>query len=675
MLISARMLEIVKHLYQYKTTTYKEIEQSLGIKERNVRYDVDRINEILAENGLEQIERKGKGVLEVPANFKTYIFETNNEFVYSQAERSSILLLYLFFNNKELKLNKIAKKIQVSRSTIKNDFDEIEQMLLKKGFEIKYDDNFIINGDTRHCIRFMVGEIKKYISLIKHSKYLNSFQEYVLEILEQSFKGVSLSKIITSIDDMLEETNRTFTDETYNWYVANILCMIWLFEKDGIPAFDLGFLERDDQNIDKFIFQLETLLNKEIDKKNRNKMINFLSYLNLYAKSESSLDMVNVEAIVTNFISGMSLEMGIPFQNDPILIEGLFNHIVPLIQRIKLGVVVDENVISLLSTKNLEVYEIVSRVITKIDILNKITNENEIAYLTIHFIASLKRINTTNRKKVLLVCGHGYGTTTMLKETLLTEYQVEIVDTIPKYKISSYQNFDNIDLVITTTKLDVGIDYLKVNPILTELDDRCLINAGIARRTPLSNYYSINKSLDFLTDEDRLRVLDVIREELGYRDLCKPKKIAKLSDLLSENVIKIVDEEMTWEEAIIQSCSIMENINAINRNYMESIFDIIEQNGFYSIIDGSFALLHGNCDIGVYKTSMSMIINKKKIKFGEKEVNIIFCLSSKDQKEHIPAIINLMKLEKTTDFIKYVLKADSSKEAHETLVQYERRII
>ena len=97
--------------------------------------------------------------------------------------------------------------------------------------------------------------------------------------------------------------------------------------------------------------------------------------------------------------------------------------------------------------------------------------------------------------------------------------------------------------------------------------------------------------------------------------------------------------------------------------------------GFYSIIDGSFALLHGNCDIGVYKTSMSMIINKKKIRFGEKEVNIIFCLSSKDQKEHIPAIINLMKLEKTTDFIKYVLKADSSKEAYEALVEYERRII
>lgn len=675
MLVSARMLEIVKHLKQYKTTTYKEIEQALRIKERNVRYDIDRINEILIDNNYAPIIRKGKGILEIPDDFKVDIFEINSEFIYCQEERSSILLLYLLFDNKKLKLNKISKDIQVSRSTIKNDFDEVEKLLFERGFNIKYDENFILQGDTRHHLRLMVSELKKYISLIKYEHHLNKFQAYILNILNHSFGKIKLKDVIMLIDEMLEKMNYTLTDETYNWYVANILCIIWIFENDKRISFEFNFLQKDDQIINDFILKVEKLLIKKIDKNNKNKIINFLNYLNLCVKSENNLDMMNIEVIVTDFISGMSLEMGIPFQNDPILIEGLFNHIVPLIQRIKLGVVVDENVISLLSTKNLEVYEIVSRVITKIDILKNITNENEIAYLAIHFIASLKRINTSNRKKVLLVCGHGYGTTTMLKETLLTEYQVEIVDTIPKYKIASYQNFDDIDVIITTMKLDLNIDYLKVNPILTELDDRCLINAGIARRTPLSNYYSINKSLDFLTDEDRLRVLDVIRQELGYRDLCKPKKIAKLSDLLNDNLIKIIDEEITWEDAIIQSCNIMENIRAINRNYMESIFEIIEQNGFYSIIDGSFALLHGNCDIGVYKTSMCMIINKKKIKFGEKEVNIVFCLSSKDQKEHIPAIINLMKLEKTTDFIKNVLKTKTSEEAYDLLVEYERRII
>ena len=75
-----------------------------------------------------------------------------------------------------------------------------------------------------------------------------------------------------------------------------------------------------------------------------------------------------------------------------------------------------------------------TRVIKRIELLKNITNENEIAYLVIHFVASLKRIHHNERKRILLVCGHGYGTTTMLKESLLSEYQVEIVDTIPKYK-------------------------------------------------------------------------------------------------------------------------------------------------------------------------------------------------------------------------------------------------
>lgn len=674
MLVSARMLEIVKHLQQYKQTTYKEIEQSLGIKSRNVRYDIDRINEILLSHGLEPILREGKGVLKVPELFSTAIFESSSGFIYTQEERICILLLFLLFNHKKLVLSQISRDIQVSRSTIKNDFHELEKMLLQKGFETTYKESFIFKGETRHRMRLMVNELKQYISIIKYQEHLNTFQEYILNILDDAFKNISIYDVITLIDDMLEEDDYTLTDESYNWYVANILCMIWFYIYEEIPTFEFQLSKNKDKAVDGFIEQLNQILDNK-DKHVEKKMIYFLNYLNLYIGSKDNIDMINVEKIVASFVSGMSLEMGIPFQNDPILIEGLFNHIIPLMQRIHLGVVVGEDVVSLLSTKNLEVYEIVQRVISKVDPLNKITNENEIAYLAIHFIASLKRLDMSRRKRVLLVCGHGYGTTTMLKETLLSEYQVEIIDTIPEYKISNYQNFDNIDFIITTTKLNIDKDYLRVNPILTQLDDRCLINAGIARRTPLTNYYSINKSLDFLTDQDRLKVLDVIRQEMGIKELSEPRKITKLADLLSEKFIKIVDEEMSWQDAIDLSCSILENNNAVNKKYRKSIYDSIEQNGFYSIIDGSFALIHGNCDVGVYMTSMSMIINKKKIKFGDKAVNIVFCLSSKDKKEHIPAIINLMKLEKTTDFINYVSRSHTCEEVYEILRQYERRII
>lgn len=71
-------------------------------------------------------------------------------------------------------------------------------------------------------------------------------------------------------------------------------------------------------------------------------------------------------------------------------------------------------------------------------------------------------------------------------------------------------------------------------------------NKGIPRKTTLAHYYSINQHLDFLTDDQRLRVLDVIQKELGNQLEKKTiKKINKLSDLLTYENIKMVDQKMS----------------------------------------------------------------------------------------------------------------------------------
>ena len=675
--ISARMIDIAKYLYQYRQTTYKEIAQSLGIKERNIRYDVDRINDFLIENELSPISKKSKGLLEIADDFSLNIFDSrgNSIFIFSQEERVAIIELYLLFNYKNFKLSNVASKLQVSRSTIKNDLEEAEKNLEAEDIKVIYDNGFSLCGDVKKRGRLMSKKLKKYIPAIKSSHHMSTFNDYAVKIIKEGFHEIPLKEIITLLDEVLEKSNRLFSDDAYNWYIACILCMVWMYQFDELPLYHQNFLNRKIDVINQFLTQLQAILGVNFSEETKNRMMIFMNYIDLYAMEDTDQDIAAIEEVVTDLITGMSLEAGIPFQNDLILIEGLFHHIIPLIHRIQLGVVVEENVISLLSTSNLEIYEIVTRVIKNIDLLKTMRDENEIAYLAIHFIASLKRLNQSIRKKILLICGHGYGTTTMLKETLLDEYQVEIIDTIPKYKLSNYKSPVKIDLIISTMKLETNIHYLQVNPILTELDEKHLIEAGITKRTALSDYYSLNKSLDFLTDKDRLKVLEVVRKELGYKELSKPKKISKLSDLLGINEIKIIDEEMTWEDAIIQSCEILEKNGAINRNYMESIFDIIDQNGFYSVLDGAFALFHGNSEKGVLKTGMSMIINKKPIKFDNKQVHVIFCLSSLDQKEHIPAIIYLMKLQKTTEFINHIQLVNSSTEASFLLHQYEERVV
>ena len=46
-MISARMFKIIRFLNQKKESSYKEIGNALDFKERNVRYDIDCINDCL----------------------------------------------------------------------------------------------------------------------------------------------------------------------------------------------------------------------------------------------------------------------------------------------------------------------------------------------------------------------------------------------------------------------------------------------------------------------------------------------------------------------------------------------------------------------------------------------------------------------------------------------------
>ena len=149
------------------------------------------------------------------------------------------------------------------------------------------------------------------------------------------------------------------------------------------------------------------------------------------------MDPVQAEAVTFSLISAMSKRLNMPFDKDRTLVEGLLNHMIPLIQRINNHVSIRDNMISLLRPQDRQMYNLMAQVCAETDILKEISNEDEIVYLTVCFMASLKRMKSVPYKRVLLVCGHGYGTTTMLKESLLSEYQIHILDTIPIYKVSS----------------------------------------------------------------------------------------------------------------------------------------------------------------------------------------------------------------------------------------------
>ena len=70
-MFNGRMLNIIRYLKEHGEATYKEMAKALGISERSIRYDVDRINDILSLERLPEIEKHSKGLLQYPQSPET----------------------------------------------------------------------------------------------------------------------------------------------------------------------------------------------------------------------------------------------------------------------------------------------------------------------------------------------------------------------------------------------------------------------------------------------------------------------------------------------------------------------------------------------------------------------------------------------------------------------------
>lgn len=679
-MINGRMLRIIHYLYNEKDTTFKDVSKVLDIKERLIRYDIEKINDFLEIQKLPVIQKLPKGRLLFPDTLSLNDFEQGDEFIYTQDNRISLILLLLLLDPQQVKLNKLSSELQVSRSTLKNDLDLLETQLLKKHINIQYNQYFKLIGNKINITNLTIEEFEKYVDLVAGNKVLiNAFEEKILEIINKSFNFISLRDVVKWIDELLDSMQCLLTDQLYKWYVANVLILLFYIinnkthplEKTNINPVELTIF-------DASINELENIIQKKLTLKEQKILVQLLNYTNKYGKYEQSMDIVQVETITKQFILLMSEKIDLPFEKDKILFEGLMNHMSVLITRLKQGIKLNDNITSILSNSDIKVFEIVLSVTKEIELLDQINNDTEITYLAIHFIASMKRIKDNEYKHILLVCGFGYGTSTMLKETLMNEFQVTIVDIIPTYRINSYQKWSDIDYVVSTSpvKLPVDIELICVNPILTQQDFINMRNKGIPRKTTLAHYYSINQHLDFLTDDQRLRVLDVIQKELGNQLEKKTiKKINKLSDLLTYENIKMVDQKMSWQESVYASTDILLQKDLINKNYVDEIFAGIEDLGFYSVTDESFALLHGESNEAIKQSTMSLLINKQPIKFKNKTIKLVFVLASKDKKEHIPAIITWVRMITNTDVISQLTECNDLLEAYQILLNCERKVI
>ena len=361
---------------------------------------------------------------------------------------------------------------------------------------------------------------------------------------------------------------------------------------------------------------------------------------------------IYIEKMADDLIKKVSEKINLNILKDSTLRDGLINHLIPTIYRLKNDIELENSIHREIIEQYPVLYSEVKTALKKIeDFIGKEFSENETSFFVVHFVLSIKRMaeKLEEKKKILIVCGLGYGTSNLLKQEMEELFDVEIKDLVP---LNNLKNIDisEIDFIITTTdikKLEVNIPIVKVNSILTKENITDLLTVGIKNRKSRINIpeiMEIIKKYSSIENEEELeKILADYFKNIENKEIEKFIELS-LKDILPLKNIKIMKNAETWEKAIFQAGKILYDNGYIKKNYIFEMIEKIKELGLYMMIGEAIILPHADIGENVIKTGISYLQLIEPVKIEDDiEIKHIFALASCDKNEHIKGLLELKK--------------------------------
>ena len=677
-MLNYRETEILNNLIKGEKYNFKLISEKYGVSDRAARYYINNIDSILQLLDY-KITKKVKNSIYLDTNqdFKSLFEILEKIHKLSIEDRIDILKLILFFDEKGLNITKICKELEISRTTIKKDLKLISEEFKIQEIELIYKnvDGYHINGNFQKILIKKIELLEKLFDSLNDQNFSKVIKTKVFHYFFKYIKQKNIENAKKFIVEIEKVMFLNINEESYNKIFSYVLLLL-NFEKDCENKKDFTakkFLIHTEEykKIEKI---LQKILNKnEIKSEMLIEITDLIMGININSlKNNSFEDWINEELIIKKMISKVSKIVKTDLTRDEILYNGLLYHIKPAMYRIKNNIQITNSVFQELILEKDPILEVVNRAIEEIESLFEVKfPEDEIALMGFHIKASIERNTSEKTKKVILICGLGYGSSKVLEQSLKENYDLDIVDVLPYYLIkTSMPNYKNIDLILSTIDLEKTYDIpvIKINPLLKEQDFILLSKYGIRKnitKISLKQIMDIIKNNTTITDEYKL--INDLKNKLENKiidDLSEAGIILK--KMLNKNNVQFVNKVSDWKEAITKAGNILQKNGFIKQNYVEEMIKLIEKHGAYIIIEEGMAIPHAPISKNVLKTGISLLIVKEKVLFPNgKGANIFLSFATINKTEHLGILNDLFELITKYNFIEKISKITEYEELEE----------
>lgn len=590
-------------------------------------------------------------------------------------ERLNILKMILYFDESGLKLSDIAGTMEIPKADVRKDLEIMSEELKKDGIKLIYENykGYKLTGNKGNLLVKRLEIIEDIIRELKETGDFFNSEDTGTWHSEEYFYGYIKYENLEITRNFLEligkELELEIHQENYNRVFSYILMLINFEElydnKEELLSRNFLFHTPEYLAVERILGKLF----KENDRKESPKKAKLLLITDLIMginisglKDDIFYKWINEEAVAEGITDKVSDMINLNLREDKILITGLIDNLKFSIYRIKNDIQIINSVFKDLILNKDKNIEIVKKAVEETEKEFKINfTEYELAAMAYLVRASIKRTKRNNIKKVLLICGLGYGSSKILEESLKENYELDIVDVIPYYLADDLiPAYKEVDFILSTIEIhrqfevSYGIPIIKINPVMQKEDFEKLAEYGIEKNKTSVSLKKLISIIENNTEiKDRQKLIDSLKNEFEDRIINDIQKIGyTLKKLLKKENVKFIDEAENWKEAIFQSGELLVSNKKVTSKYVHEMIELVEKHGPYIVLEEGIAMPHAGISENVLETGISLLVVNEKVSLPEgRNANIFLSFAAKNKNDNIDIMNDLFELITKYEFI------------------------
>ena len=610
-------------------------------------------------------------------------------------ERLNILKMILYFDESGLKLSDIAGTMEIPKADVRKDLEIMSEELKKDGIKLIYENykGYKLTGNKGNLLVKRLEIIEDIIRELKETGDFFNSEDSGTWHSEEYFYGYIKYENLEITRNFLEligkELELEIHQENYNRVFSYILMLINFEElydnKEELLTRNFLFHTPEYLAVERILGKLF----KENDRKESPKEAKLLLITDLIMginisglKDDIFYKWINEEAVAEEITDKISNMINLNLREDKILITGFIDNLKFSIYRIKNDIQIINSVFKDLILNKDKNIEIVKKAVEETEKEFKINfTEYELAAMAYLVRASIKRTKRNNIKKVLLICGLGYGSSKILEESLKENYELDIVDVIPYYLADDLiPAYKEVDFILSTIEIhrqfevSYGIPIIKINPVMQKEDFEKLAEYGIEKNKTSVSLKKLISIIENNTEiKDRQKLIDSLKNEFEDRIINDIQKTGyTLKKLLKKENVKFIDEAENWKEAIFQSGDLLVSNKKVTSEYVHEMVELVEKHGPYIVLEEGIAMPHAGISENVLETGISLLVVNEKVSLPEgRNANIFLSFAAKNKNDNIDIMNDLFELITKHKFIDEVSKMKS----YGQLEQYFKEVV